>query len=102
MNNKISYIVFLLNIAVIFIFSNQFLGFKNSIVLLNITGFFFPIVAIIVGIILWRLIYLSRRIKENRILFLINYTLAIINSLSLVFQCFILLMLILFGTGDTS
>ena len=41
MNNKISYIVFLLNIAVIFIFSNQFLGFKNSIVLLNITGFFF-------------------------------------------------------------
>lgn len=98
MKNKFSFVSLLLNIMALFAFGHQFLGIKKleEFEMVNLTAFFFPIIAIIVGIMLWWLIRLSRKRNESRFLFSVNCVLAVFNSFSLISQSSLIVLLLLF------
>lgn len=98
MKNKFSLIGLLINIIIFIFFSSQFFGISILPTgVSNMTGYFLIIIGDIVAFLLWWLIRLGRKINESKLLHLINFALAVFNSLWLIINSFLILMLLIGG-----
>lgn len=88
MKNKFSYIGLLINITLLVVLKDMFFGLHFPSVV-NLTKLYYPVFAIIMMIILWWLIRLSRKRNESKPLFFTNCILAVFNSLSLLFPFYL-------------
>lgn len=101
MKNKFSLIGLTINIITFAMLSKQTFG--DWFPLVDMLGvFYYSIIAIIIMVILWWLIHLSRKNNESKPLFLVNFILTIFNSLSLLYPFLLIVFLFMFGTGDSS